>query len=79
MPSERRVLAKLVARWVGSKRGIFELADGNQVELDGPVEFDSPTSPGPGDRALVVMNESGRPVRWETYVAPRAGRARDGP
>jgi hypothetical protein len=69
---ERRALAKLVARWVGSRRGIFELADGSQVELEGPLEFDSPDSPGPGDKAFVVMDESRRPVRWEPYVAARA-------
>ena len=77
MPAERRVLGKLVARWVGTKRGIFELADGSQVELEGPVEFDSPDSPGPGDKALVVMTESGRPVRWEPYFAARARQARE--
>jgi hypothetical protein len=67
MPAERRVLAKLVARWVGTGRGVFELADGSQVELEGSVEFDSPSSPAPGDKAFVVMNESGQPVRWEPY------------
>ena len=77
MPSERRVLAKLVARWVGSTRGIFELADVRHVELDGPVEFDSADSPGPGDKAFVVMNESGRAVRWQPYGAARDQRPPD--
>jgi hypothetical protein len=77
MPGERRVLAKLIARWVGSRRGIFELADGSQVELEGPVEFDSPDSPGPGDKAFVVTNDSGRPMRWEPYLAARARQARE--
>jgi hypothetical protein len=67
MPAERRVLAKLVARWVGTGRGVFELADGSKVEVEGSVEFDSPTSPTPGDKAFVVMDESGQPVRWEPY------------
>jgi hypothetical protein len=44
---------------------VFEVADGSKVEVEGPVEFDSPTSPAPGDKAFVVMNESGHPVRWE--------------
>jgi hypothetical protein len=61
---ERRVLAKLVARWIGSTRAVFELADGSQVELEGPVEFDSPESPAPGEKAFVVVNEVGLPVRW---------------
>jgi hypothetical protein len=77
MPAERRVLAKLVARWVGSRRGMFELADGRRVELEGPVEFDSPDSPAPGDKAFVVMDESGHPVRWEPYLAARSRQARD--
>ena len=77
MPGERRVLAKLVARWVGSRRGIFELADGSQVEVEGPVEFDSPDSPAPGGNAFVVIDDSGRPLRWEPYVAAGARQARD--
>lgn len=77
MPGERRVLAKLVARWVGSRRGIFELADGSQVEVEGPVEFDSPDSPAPGGKAFVVIDDSGRPLRWEPYFAAGARQARD--
>ena len=76
MPGERRVLAKL-ARWVGSKRGVFELADGSHVEVEGPLEFDSPDSPAPGGKAFVVIDDSGRPVRWELYLAAGARQKRD--
>jgi hypothetical protein len=71
MPTERRVLAKLVGRYVGTTRGVFELADGAQVEVDGPLEFDSAEAPEPGQKALVVIDESGRPVRWEPYAGAR--------
>ena len=56
---------------------MFELADGGRVELEGPVEFDSPDSPAPGDKAFVVIDESGNPVRWEPYLAARSRQARD--
>jgi hypothetical protein len=71
MPRERRVLARLVGRFVGTTRGVFELADGAQVEIDGPVEFDSADSPEPGEKALVVIDEGGRPLRWEPYAGTR--------
>jgi hypothetical protein len=68
MRTERRVLAKLVGRYVGTTRGVFEFADGSQVEIDGPIEFDSAEAPERGQKALVLMDESGRPLRWEPYL-----------
>jgi hypothetical protein len=74
MPSERRVLARLVGRYVGTTRGVFELADGSYVEADGPVEFDSAEAPQPGQKALLVIDQSGKPLRWEPYAGAGAGR-----
>jgi len=62
------VLAKLVGRYPGTTRGVFELGDGRQVEVDGSVEFDSPDAPKVGDKALVVIDAGGRALRWERYV-----------
>ena len=69
MPRERKVLATLVGRYVGTSRGVFELADGTQVELDGPLRLDSDETPEPGQKTLVVVDETGQPVRWEPYPA----------
>jgi hypothetical protein len=71
MPRERKMLATLVRRHVGTSRGVFELADGTQVELDGPLRFDSDETPEPGQKALVIVDEARHPVRWEPY--PGAG------
>jgi hypothetical protein len=71
MPHERRVLAKLVGRYVGTRRGVFELADGGRVEVDGVVDLDSAEAPVPGQKAFVVMDESGRALRWEPYAGTR--------
>jgi hypothetical protein len=67
MRRERKVLATLAGRYVGTSRGVFELADGTQVELDGPLRFDSDETPEPGQRAFVVVDETGQAVRWEPY------------
>lgn len=77
MPRERRVLAKLVGRWMGTNRGMFELGDGRQVEVDGLVGFDSLEAPDPGEKAFVVIDESGRPIRWEPYAGGRLRRGLD--
>jgi hypothetical protein len=69
MGSERRVLAKLVARYVGEARGIFELADGHRVELEGALPFDSTDMPEPGDKALVILDADDTPMRWEPYLS----------
>lgn len=74
MPRERRVLAKLVGRYVGTARGVFELADGGHVEVDGVVDFDAAEAPEPGQKAFVVMDESGRALRWEPYAGARPRR-----
>jgi hypothetical protein len=68
MPHERRVLAKLVGRYGGTSRGVFELADGSHVEIDGIVDFDSAEAPEPGQKAFVVLDEIGRALRWEPYI-----------
>jgi hypothetical protein len=44
-PHERRVLALLVGRHVGTNRGVFELADGRVLEVGGPTEFGEPGGP----------------------------------
>jgi hypothetical protein len=54
MTSERCVLGKLVARYVGTARGVFELADGRRGEVDGVVPFDSAESPGIGEKRSLV-------------------------
>lgn len=77
MPRERRVLARLVGQYVGTTRGVFELADGNHVEADGLVRFDSAEAPEPGQKAFVVMDESGRALRWEPYGGARPRRELD--
>jgi hypothetical protein len=77
MPRERRVLARLVGRYVGTTRGVFELADGALVEVDGVVGFDSAEGPEPGQKAFVVMDESGRALRWEPYAGARLRRGPD--
>ena len=77
MPRERRVLARLVGRYVGTTRGVFELADGGHVEVDGVVGFDSAEAPEPGQKAFVVIDESGWAFRWEPYGGARPGRGLD--
>jgi hypothetical protein len=77
MPRERRVLARLVGRYVGTTRGVFELADGAHVEIDGLVGFDSAEAPEPGQKAFVVIDESGRALRWEPYTGARLRREPD--
>jgi hypothetical protein len=77
MPRERRVLARLLGRHVGTTRGVFELADGDHVEVDGLVDFDSAEAPEPGQKALVVIDESGRALRWEPYSGARLRRGPD--
>lgn len=67
MSRERRVLARLVGRYVGTSRGVFELADGSHVEVDGLFSLDSTEAPEPRQKAFVVMDESGRVLRWEPY------------
>ena len=74
---ERRVLARLVGRYVGTTRGVFELADGGRVEVDGVVGFDSADAPEPGQKAFVVVDESGRALRWEPYAGTRSRRKPD--
>jgi hypothetical protein len=64
-------LARLVGRYVGTTRGVFELADGCHVEIDGVVGFDSAEAPEFGKKALVVIDESGRALRWEPYAGAR--------
>jgi hypothetical protein len=77
MPRERRVLARLVGRYVGTTRGVFELADGTHVEVDGALDLDSPNAPKPGQKALVVLDEIGRALRWEPYAGADPRRQRD--
>jgi hypothetical protein len=77
MTRERRVLARLVGRYVGTTRGVFELADGRQVEIDGLVDFDSSEAPEPGQKAFVVMDGSGQALRWEPYAGARLRRRLD--
>jgi hypothetical protein len=74
---ERRVLARLVGRFVGTSRGVFELADGRQVEVEGELEFDAPEAPEPGQKALIVLDESGQPLRWEPNHPASLGRRTD--
>jgi hypothetical protein len=76
-PRERRVLARLVGRSGGASRGIFELADGRQVELEGVVEFDAVEAPKAGDKAFVVVDASGRALRWEPYAGARLRQGSD--
>jgi predicted RNA-binding protein with PUA domain len=71
MPRERRVLARLVGRYVGTTRGVFEFADGGHVEIDGVLDFDSAEAPEPGEKAVVVVDENGRVLRWEPYGGAR--------
>jgi hypothetical protein len=71
---ERRVLARLVGRSGGASRGIFELADGRQVELEGVVNFDVVDTPAPGEKAFVVIDASGQALRWEPYPGARLRR-----
>jgi hypothetical protein len=70
-PRERRVLGKLIARYVGTTRGVFELADGRHVDVEGGAEFDSAEAPEPGQKAFIMVNEAGRALRWEPYVGAR--------
>lgn len=74
---ERRVLGKLVGRYVGTSRALFELGNGRQVEVEGVVEVDSVEAPGTGEKALIVMDQRGRPLRWEPYLGARLRRGLD--
>jgi hypothetical protein len=71
MSAERRVLAKLVRRQGRTARGVFELADGRHVELDGAVSFDAAGAPRPGEKAVVIVDNSGKALRWEPYAGTR--------
>jgi hypothetical protein len=62
------VLARLVARYAGTTRGLFELADGRQVEADGTIGFESVEAPEVGEKAFLVMDERGNVLRWEPYA-----------
>jgi hypothetical protein len=64
---ERRVLAKLVARDPVGSRGVFELGDGRRVTVDGHIDLDAADAPRIGEKALVVIDEGGRALRWEPY------------
>jgi hypothetical protein len=77
MPRERRVLAKLIGQYVGTTRGVFELADGAHVEVHGLVGFDSADAPEPGQKAFVVLDEIGRALHWEPYPGARPRRGLD--
>lgn len=77
MPLERRVLARLVGQYVGTTRGVFELANGTHVEVVGVVGFGTAEAPEPGEKAFVVMDESGRALRWEPYAGARLRRGSD--
>jgi hypothetical protein len=77
MTSERRILATLAARYVGTGRGVFELADGRHVDVDGAVVFDSAEAPAVGEKALIVLDEQGRALRWEPYPGARLRRSGD--
>jgi hypothetical protein len=77
MPRERRVLGRLVGRYVGTTRGVFELADGSHVDINGSVAFDSVEAPEIGEKAFVVIDESGRALRWEPYPGARLRRGMD--
>jgi len=74
---ERRVLAKLVTRDLVGARAVFELGDGRQVGVQGGIGLDAVDAPAIGDKALLVMDESGRPVRWEPYPGGRLRRRLD--
>jgi hypothetical protein len=74
IPRERRVLGRLVRQNAGTRRGVFELGDGSHVEADGAVGFDTAEAPRPGDKAFVVIDGCGRPLRWEPYVGARLQR-----
>jgi hypothetical protein len=63
----RRVLAKFVARSAGTTRAIFELGNGDRVEVEDVVAFDAPAAPKIGQKAFVVVDEEGRALRWEPY------------
>jgi hypothetical protein len=77
MRPERRVLAKLVAWSAGACHGLFELADGRRVEIEGVVDLDSLEAPSPGEKVFIIIDECGRPVRWEPYVGARLRRGLD--
>jgi hypothetical protein len=77
MPTERRVLAKLVRPCVGTTRGVFELADGREVEVDGMLRFDTLNAPRKGEKALVVIDDRGEALRWEPYAGTYLRRAVD--
>jgi hypothetical protein len=77
MSRERRVLARLIGQYVGTTRGVFELADGGRVEVNGVVGFGSAEAPEPGEKAFIVMDESGRAIRWEPYGGARLRRRPD--
>jgi hypothetical protein len=72
---ERRVLAKLVRLYVGTSRGVFEFADGRHVEVEGAMEFAAIEAPQLGEKAFVVVDGSGRALRWEPYPAGRIRRS----
>jgi hypothetical protein len=56
---------------------VFELADGQRVEAEGVISFDSAESPAPGEKALLVIDGDGQPVRWEPYPAGRLRRGQE--
>jgi hypothetical protein len=70
-------LGRLVGGHPGTTRGIFELGDGRHVEVDGVVGFDAVEAPTIGEKALVVMDETGRALRWEPYPGGRLRRRSD--
>lgn len=67
-------MATLIGRYVGTSRGIFELADGRQVEASGGPMFDSPACPEIGDKVFLVLDRSGEVLRWEPYPGARSRR-----
>jgi hypothetical protein len=71
---QRRVLAKLVGRQLGTTTGSFEFADGRVVEVEGAVEFDADDAPQIGEKAFVVIDENGDAQYWEPYAGGRLRR-----
>jgi hypothetical protein len=77
MSGERQVLGKLVGRYAGTTRGVFELGDGRHVEVEGIISMDAVEAPQPGEKALVVLDEHGRALRWEPYAGAHRRRELD--